>query len=121
MEQPDILFNQCIDLMEKMARNGLIHSDFNEFNLMVTHENKLIVIDFPQMVSTSHLNADFYFQRDQDCINTYFNRRFKCSAKAILSLDSIVIEKHLDIEVKASGFLKKELRHSDDIAILDNY
>eukprot|EP01043_Picozoa_sp_COSAG02_P024265 COSAG02_NODE_1322_length_13259_cov_71.269985_2_plen_39_part_00 len=36
---------------------GLIHSDFNEFNLMVDEEQTVTVIDFPQMVSISHRNA----------------------------------------------------------------
>lgn len=47
-----------------IIKHGLIHSDFNEFNLMLTADMKLIVIDFPQMVSTSHENASYYFDRD---------------------------------------------------------
>ena len=38
---------------------GLIHGDFNEFNILIRRESgEPIVIDFPQMVSTSHLNAE---------------------------------------------------------------
>lgn len=46
------VFKQCIDLIERFAQYGLIHSDFNEFNLMITEQQQIIVIDFPQMVST---------------------------------------------------------------------
>ena len=28
-------YNTLIDLLEKFAKNGLVHSDFNEFNLMI--------------------------------------------------------------------------------------
>lgn len=45
--EPELLFKQCIDLLERFAQHGLIHSDFNEFNLMLTTDLKLIVIDFP--------------------------------------------------------------------------
>lgn len=45
-------------LIVKLARYGLIHGDFNEFNLMITHEEEVVLIDFPQMVSTSHPNAE---------------------------------------------------------------
>jgi RIO kinase 2 len=42
---------------------------------MLDYESKDIrVIDFPQCVSTSHKNAEFYFNRDVDCIYTYFDK-----------------------------------------------
>lgn len=51
------LYSDLMDLIVQFANNGVIHSDFNEFNIMVTDEDKPIIIDFPQMVSTSHENA----------------------------------------------------------------
>jgi len=47
-----------MDLIVKLANHGLIHSDFNEFNLMINDKCEPILIDFPQMVSTSHKNAE---------------------------------------------------------------
>lgn len=35
LADPNSAFNTLIDLLEKFARNGLVHSDFNEFNLMI--------------------------------------------------------------------------------------
>lgn len=49
-----------MNLIVRLARAGLIHGDFNEFNLLVTDDNEPILIDFPQMVSTSHRNAEMY-------------------------------------------------------------
>lgn len=43
--------------MHAQGKVGLIHSDFNEFNLMVDEQQVVTVIDFPQMVSISHRNA----------------------------------------------------------------
>jgi len=34
------------------------------------------VIDFPQMVSTSHQNAEVYFDRDVQCVRDLFKRKF---------------------------------------------
>ena len=53
-----------------------VHCDFNEFNLMISKTGKVTMIDFPQMVSTDHENADWYFDRDVGCIRTYFTKRF---------------------------------------------
>ena len=44
---------------------------------MLMANEKLIMIDFPQMVSTSHLNAAEYFDRDVQCVRTFFSRRFE--------------------------------------------
>ena len=38
-------------------------------------ESKITLIDFPQMVSTSHANAEELFDRDADCITRFFSKR----------------------------------------------
>lgn len=49
-----------MDIIVRFARAGLIHGDFNEFNILITRETgEAVVIDFPQMVSTSHPNAEW--------------------------------------------------------------
>lgn len=100
---PGHLYSQLMDLIVRLARSGLIHGDFNEFNILIrdhrseaekdrddeneeerleriqveggdfpilvkdedmTEERKLkgvlepILIDFPQMVSTDHVDAE---------------------------------------------------------------
>jgi RIO kinase 2 len=47
-------------LIVKLAEHGLIHGDFNEFNLLISDEEEITMIDFPQMVSTDHPNAKEY-------------------------------------------------------------
>ena len=53
------LYDDCMNLLVKLANHGLIHGDFNEFNLMVDAQDRITMIDFPQMVSTSHPNAEW--------------------------------------------------------------
>jgi RIO kinase 2 len=49
-----------MDLIVRFAHAGLIHGDFNEFNILILRTTgEPIVIDFPQMVSTSHKNAEW--------------------------------------------------------------
>ena len=57
--EPGIGYNTLLDLIERFAANGLIHSDFNEFNIMIDKNQKIYIIDFPQMVSTSHPGNGF--------------------------------------------------------------
>ena len=56
---PGKLYSQLMDLIVRLAHAGLIHGDFNEFNILIRRESgEPVVIDFPQMVSTSHVNAE---------------------------------------------------------------
>jgi RIO kinase 2 len=52
------LYDDLMDLIVRLGNDGVIHGDFNEFNIMITTEGKPILIDFPQMMSTSHPNAE---------------------------------------------------------------
>eukprot|EP00794_Sanderia_malayensis_P010126 gene10126-11161_t len=58
MKSPGSVFSECMNLILTLASYGLIHCDFNEFNLMVDDDENVSVIDFPQMVSISHMNAE---------------------------------------------------------------
>ena len=64
MINPKEVYVKLMNLVIKLAENGLIHGDFNEFNLMIDDKENITLIDFPQMVSIDHKDAQFYFNRD---------------------------------------------------------
>ena len=152
---PASLYSELMDMIVRLARFGLIHGDFNEFNLLIKEvevngeesdakgkapegessedattttieeeENEEqgsanirlvpVLIDFPQMVSVDHANAEMYFDRDVNCIKRFFQRKyhfvsdepgpFFADARKQLLQDP---EKRLDINVEASGFSRK--------------
>ncbi|KAL8930947.1 MAG: hypothetical protein Q9208_000048 [Pyrenodesmia sp. 3 TL-2023] len=98
------LYAELMALIVRLAHVGLIHGDFNEFNIMVEEYEQPrpqpghaetegeegpveegdakeitlcpVLIDFPQMLSISHANASTYFDRDVDCVKQYFSRRY---------------------------------------------
>jgi RIO kinase 2 len=56
---PSDLFAKLMEIVVRLAQHGLIHGDFNEFNLMIREDDgEPMVIDFPQMVSVRHANAE---------------------------------------------------------------
>uniref|UniRef100_A0A2N9ILJ9 Serine/threonine-protein kinase RIO2 n=1 Tax=Fagus sylvatica TaxID=28930 RepID=A0A2N9ILJ9_FAGSY len=109
LQNPDIVFERIIGLVVRMAEHGLIHCDFNEFNIMIDEDEKVTMIDFPQMVSVDHRNAQMFnlsFEESPDDIddsevNTDENGRpcFSSIAKGAGSLDK---------ELAASGFTRKD-------------
>ncbi|RKP24342.1 RIO1 family-domain-containing protein [Syncephalis pseudoplumigaleata] len=115
IENPGKLYSELMNLIVRLAQSGLIHGDFNEFNLLVRENGKPILIDFPQMVSTSHANAEWYFNRDVECIRTFFRRRFNYESMLYpkFKLD-VNKEFDLDVQVAASGFTKKQQRELEE-------
>ena len=145
---PAGLYAELIGIALRLAQFGLIHGDFNEFNILIredqtdgtpderpheedppTSDNKdsnspglsqsslkitPVIIDFPQMVSIDHNNAEMYFDRDINCIKRFFERKyafvsaepgpFFADARELAGESS---GKRLDVEVEASGFSKK--------------
>ena len=133
------LYASLIALIVSLAEHGLIHGDFNEFNILLSppsssnsNEPTITLIDFPQTLSISHPNAAFYFDRDVNCIKTFFARRFgfRSSQPGPFLADVVgggggggddggggvggdkggkggVMKKRLDVEVEAAGFSRK--------------
>ncbi|KAF3767411.1 hypothetical protein M406DRAFT_338189 [Cryphonectria parasitica EP155] len=134
---PANLYADLISLILRLAKHGLIHGDFNEFNILIKEENAAaaseeqtggaedaetsgaavltpILIDFPQMVSMDHQNAEMYFDRDVNCVKRFFERKFHFvdtapgpfykDAKKTVGKDGA---RRIDVAVEASGFTKK--------------
>lgn len=104
---PAQLYDQLMDLLVRLGNCGLIHGDFNEFNLMVSSEDKPTLIDFPQMMSTSHPNAQWYFDRDVNCVREFFKKRFGYESELYPKFTDIERDDTLDLETAASGFSKE--------------
>ena len=111
LADPDEVYKSCLAILKRLAEHGLVHCDFNEFNLMIDpsqHKNEtratieknigeviaastsltssspdlfpisVTLIDFPQMVSISHPNAEDLFQRDLRCLRKFFAMKMHC-------------------------------------------
>ncbi|XP_014479318.1 PREDICTED: serine/threonine-protein kinase RIO2 isoform X2 [Dinoponera quadriceps] len=107
VENVEALYEELMDLIVTLANHGVIHGDFNEFNIMITDSGKPIIIDFPQMISTQHINAEVYFQRDVNCIRDFFKRRFGYESELYPTFKDISREDCIDVEVRASGLTKQ--------------
>lgn len=128
---PAALYAELISMILRLAQYGLIHGDFNEFNILIEEKTNPVsdlpsnpplesitlipvLIDFPQMVSIDHINAEMYFDRDVNCIKRFFQRRFHftptepgpfyADARKLVGKGGI---KRLDVAVEASGFSRK--------------
>mmetsp|Transcript_83828 Transcript_83828/g.98109 ORF Transcript_83828/g.98109 Transcript_83828/m.98109 type:complete len:463 (-) Transcript_83828:463-1851(-) len=109
MEQAQKVYERCLALMVRLAEHGLIHGDFNEFNIMITDDLRVIMIDFPQMISTDHRNASELFDRDVQNLANFFSRRFRIPTLLYPKLEADVERQGaLDRQAFASGFFTKK-------------
>ena len=107
VDDPEDLYDKLMNLMLKFANHGVIHGDFNEFNIMISDDGSPIVIDFPQMVSTGHPHAKDFFDRDVTCLKDFFRRRFNYESELAPSFEDIKRIDALDAEISASGITKQ--------------
>ncbi|XP_054434608.1 serine/threonine-protein kinase RIO2 isoform X2 [Pteronotus mesoamericanus] len=114
VEDPESVYDEAMELIVRLANHGLIHGDFNEFNLILDKDDHITMIDFPQMVSTSHPNAEWYFDRDVKCIRDFFMKRFNYESELYPTFSDIRREDSLDVEVSASGYTK-EMQADDEL------
>merc|ERR1712002_1229450 len=110
VEDPSELYSDLMNLILKFASFGLIHGDFNEFNLMVDDNDKVTVIDFPQMMSVDHPNAKFYFDRDVECVRTFMKRRFGYESSEAPAFEDIVRDAKVDLDKEMDATLTEGLR-----------
>lgn len=133
------LYSYLMKFIVRLASHGLIHCDFNEFNIIIKRDAALtdddpgfVVIDFPQCVSIDHPDAKFYFDRDVEGIRSFFARKFKykpANDSTMFDTDGygdgyryaypsfkrdVKREASLDEEVQASGFTKSKSKNNNN-------
>ncbi|CAF4784708.1 unnamed protein product [Rotaria sp. Silwood1] len=116
IDKPGKIYDELMSIIVRLASYGLIHSDFNEFNLIINDNGRITMIDFPQMVSISHINAEYYFDRDVQCIRDFFRRRFHFESDHYPKFADIKRLHSLDNDVRASGFSKELEKQFEEVS-----
>ncbi|NVM04641.1 MAG: tyrosine protein kinase, partial [Candidatus Helarchaeota archaeon] len=58
------------------SKAKLIHGDLSEYNILITPELDIVIIDWPQWVPYDHPNFKFYLKRDISNILKFFKRKY---------------------------------------------
>jgi len=110
IKDKNVVYHKMMDFIYKLGENGLIHGDFNEFNILlnINKPDEIVVIDFPQMISINHPEAQNYFKRDVQCVKNYFLKKFNLTFDEDLKFSDIKQINFLDEELKAYGYKKEK-------------
>ena len=66
------LWDQLVQALVALARDGLAHGDLSAYNLLV-HDGRLVMIDLPQVVDViANPRGGYYLTRDADNVGRWF-------------------------------------------------
>jgi RIO kinase 2 len=67
----------------------VIHGDLSDYNIVLKPDMHVLIIDWPQYVTSDHPNAAEILLRDVQNILTFFNRRFDVKVETQLACDYV--------------------------------
>ncbi|WP_440060186.1 serine protein kinase RIO [Thermogladius sp. 4427co] len=72
-EELEIVYNKILEEIEKIVcKARLVHGDLSEYNIMVTPDLDVVIIDVSQAVDVNHPNALDLLKRDLERIEEFF-------------------------------------------------
>jgi len=96
IDEPDYVYEQILDFIQSAWEIGFIHADLSEYNIIISPDAKITVIDFPQAEPINHPNAEELLERDIINTTNYFKRKFGLSSDVEAIKTSIVGGKEMD-------------------------
>jgi len=77
IKNPLKIFKRIIKQIKIIYQKAnMIHGDLGEFNIVLSEEGKILIIDWLQWVPTDHPNARTLLERDIFNISTFFEKKF---------------------------------------------
>ena len=104
-------FNDIIDLAIKFLKIGVVHADFSEFNLIISEDNSITVIDFPQCMKHTDPEAENKFNHDINELRRFFSLRFELKVESVPKFSDF-IEDIIPINLKWTR--KEKLEAEED-------
>jgi len=76
LRDPLAVFNEILDLAVRLLKVGVVHADFSEFNVLVSEDDSITLIDFPQCMKHTDPEAEDKFNHDINELRRFFGLRF---------------------------------------------
>ncbi|MBS3815761.1 MAG: phosphotransferase [Hadesarchaea archaeon] len=76
IDLPEPVLDEILANVLDAYKLGVIHGDLSEHNVIIKPDGVVLIIDWPQWVSTNHDEANELLERDVNNILKYFRRKF---------------------------------------------
>ncbi len=77
IQKPEKILKEIMRNVRKAyLKAHVIHADLSEYNIILKPDGHILIIDWPQYVTTDHANAEELLKRDLKNVLVFFNRKF---------------------------------------------
>lgn len=76
LPEPREVIESILENVRLAYHCGIIHGDLSEYNVIVTPELDISIIDWPQYVSVRHPSSRYLLERDLRNVLSFFERKF---------------------------------------------
>ncbi|GAB6103011.1 serine/threonine-protein kinase RIO2 [Thermococcus atlanticus] len=76
-EDAERILDMVLDEYERIVEFGVVHSDMSEFNIVLTEDHDILIIDWPQYLPTAYPESIEYLKRDITVLLNSFRRRWR--------------------------------------------
>ncbi len=82
LPNPQAVLNEILVNIRKTYQDAhIIHADLSPYNIILQPNQHILIIDWPQYVTTKHPNAQQLLIRDLQNVLRYFQRKYKLKTK----------------------------------------
>lgn len=71
------ILDSVLEEYKKIVKFGIIHSDLSLYNIVLRNSGDILIIDWPQYVTTSFPQAEYYLERDLRVLLNSFERKWR--------------------------------------------
>ncbi len=89
IDLPEPVLDEIIRNVKITYKQGVIHADLSEHNIIIKPNGEILIIDWPQWESTDHPEADDLLRRDVKNILNYFERKYQIRKDLEKTLEEI--------------------------------
>ncbi|AIF70072.1 tyrosine-protein kinase [Palaeococcus pacificus DY20341] len=76
-EEAGNILDAVLEEYKKIVEFGIIHSDLSLYNIVLKDNGDILIIDWPQYVTTTFPQAEYYLERDLRVILNAFERKWR--------------------------------------------
>jgi len=86
VENPVKLFTNIIYEVKKTYDNGVVNGDLSQFNIFLSKDGRVYLIDWPQAVSINDRKSLFLLKKDLLNISCFFIKKYEMSVESVLNV-----------------------------------
>src|SRR5208337_2041042 len=91
IQKPEKILKEILRNVRKAyLKAHIIHGDLSEYNIILKPDGHILIIDWPQYVTTDQTNAGELLERDLKNVLSFFRRRFKVKVDSAEASDYVI-------------------------------